>query len=225
MKQELMKYRKVLFVLIASVLMLAGVGTVKAEAAVPRNRAVAMYNRAIAYWGRKNAKVTVVHSMHTGTGAYSKCNKVGKKVSMRPLYYGQPRFIFRDLNGDGTIEALFYEGRYIYVFTIYRNSVRALGAICAEEYITSAQVYYNAKLKSFSLKMNTTVRRTVIKTYQVYNGRLRCINTVSRYTGQMMSNYQMEYAYYVNGRQMRYAYFRYYYYLCMGYAKRISWAP
>lgn len=219
------KYKKALFVLAISMLLLAGVGTVKAQAAVSRSKAITMYNSAIRNWGKKYSTTTIVHALHSGSGVYSPCGLVGKRVSLRPLYTGSPRYIFADLNGDGTVEALFYNSRYIYLFTIYGGKVRSLGAICVHEANTPVYVYYNSKLKTFSLRMNPILRMTVVKNFRIRNGRLSYLNSFGRYTGPMNSNFKMQYEYFVNGYKRSNAYYRKYYSTYIGSARRYNWGP
>lgn len=220
---------KSLFLVILSVMLLNGVFSVSAEAAMKKSKAIALYNKTITKWGSSGKKFKVTSSLHNDKSGIS-CAKKGKKASTAVLYDGQPRFIFKNLGGDSTVEALFYseENQNIYVFTIKNKKVKCLGVICCDCYGTSfstPQIYYNSSKKTFSIVSWPHVRTKVQKVYKISSGKLKCVSTVSSYTAPSNYDGSKNIKYYVNNKKKSYSAHKKAWNKYMKKAKRVYWGP
>ena len=220
--------KRVIWTVLCMVL-LCGAVSVNAQAAMKKSKAITLYDKTISQWALSGKKVKVIGSLHGDKSGVS-CDKKGKTVSLKWLYYGEPRYIFKNLGGDSTVEAVFYSenDNNIYVFTIANKKVKCLGAICCDCYGTGfgkPEFYYNSSKKTFSFLAYPSARAQVLKTYKISRGKLKCVSTVSRYVGSMNADGSSNIKYYVNNKKKSYSAYKSAWNKYKKKAKMVYWGP
>lgn len=180
-KQTIKKTIKMLAgALFLAVLLTMG-GAKETQAAMSRSKAIKLYNKSIAAWGKAGATTTITGDLRNN-GVYGFPNIAGHKISMRSLYYGDDvRYIFKNIGGDSTVEAIFYSNDYIYIFNIQKNKVHLLSVLYGGGYVRP-RFFYNSKKKTYSFQTMVTARSTSTKVYKIKNNRVYCYWTLGDYT-------------------------------------------
>lgn len=204
---------------------LAGKGTKEVQAApLSYNKAVSLYNKAIASWGKNCAVTTITDDLRLN-GIFSFNCIAGNKISMRSLYYSDDvRFIFKNIGGDKTVEAIFYSGRYVYIFNIQKNKVRLLAVIYGGDFGVP-EFYYNAKKHTFALRTLVTGRSSSTKVYALKNNRIYRYYTFGDYVGQMDSRGHQPVEYLINDKKVSSSTYKKYTKTYSTGLKGTHWAP
>lgn len=217
--------KRLVIELMLTMMLLAGMGAKEVQAApLSYNKAVSLYNKAIASWGRCGATTTITGDLRVN-GFYDFYSIAGNRISMRSLYYSDDvRFIFKNIGGDSTVEAIFYSGGYVYIFNIQKNKVRLLAVIYGGDFGVP-EFYYNAKKHTFALRTMVTGRSTSTMVYALKNNRIYRYYTLGDYIGQMEPNGYMPKEYLINDKKVSSSTYRKYTKTYSTGLRQTHWAP
>lgn len=229
MKRELGGRRialKLIVVFLFSMVFLTGfqVKDVKA-AGMSYNKAVMLYNNTvIGKWAKSGKKFKVTDDFRAN-GCWTAYNDVGKKVTLKPLYGDHVRYIFKDLDGDKTVEALLYMPGYVSVFTIKSGKVKTLAVIRTPKDFGAPDMYYNKGKKTFTLRNLVTSRSVTTKVFRFKNGKLTRLVTLGDYVGQMDTNGKIPHSCWINKKRASITKYKKYMKTYVDSYKKVRWGP
>lgn len=130
-------------------------------------------------------------------------SEVGQTCSMMPLYTEEGiRYIAADLNGDGTLDWMLFDGSHIYVFTVHDNKVKTAAVIRgAVDFDMPPEVSYQESTGTFTVSQMVEARTSGTMVFKLKDGVCEQVTTLHDSVGQMEADGSVPHYYFKNGKQ------------------------